>query len=64
VDRGNRKSDGMGRKGGKRGRKGRRNGETKKSLGIVFRNIAGSKRKDRDFWDFLERIDIIDLCET
>jgi len=53
-------------KGKKRGELGeaRRSGESKKTIEIVFWNIAELKRKDRDFWDYLERFDVIHLCET
>jgi len=37
----------------------RKNSESKKAIGIVFWNIAGLKRKDRDFWDYLEKFDVI-----
>ncbi|KMQ86341.1 hypothetical protein RF55_14685, partial [Lasius niger] len=31
---------------------------------IVFWNVAGLKRKDREFWNFIESFDIIGLSET
>jgi len=36
----------------------------KKAIGLVFWNVAGVKSKDRDFWDYLEKFDVIGLCET
>jgi len=51
---------------GKEGEEGeaRKNSEYKKVIGIVFWNITGVKRKDKDFWDYLEKFDVIGLCET
>lgn len=31
---------------------------------FVFWNCAGLLKKDRDFWDFIEKNDFISLCET
>jgi len=42
----------------------RKNSESKKTIEIVFWNIAGLKRKYRAFWDYLEKFNVIDLCET
>jgi len=36
----------------------------KKTIGIAFWNIAGVKRKDKNFRDYLEKFDVIELCET
>jgi len=38
--------------------------KAKKAIGIVFWNVAEVKRKDWDFWYYLEKFDVIDLCET
>jgi len=32
-----------------------------KAIGIVFWNMVGLKRKDRDFWNYLEKFDVIGL---
>jgi len=50
-----RRNDGGGREGGRRGGETGKNSKSKKTIGIVFWNIAELKRKDRDFWDYLER---------
>jgi len=42
----------------------RKNNEYKKAIRIVFWNITRVKRKDRDFWDYLGKFDVIGLCET
>lgn len=31
---------------------------------IVFWNVAGLRRKDREFWNFIESFDVIGLSET
>ncbi|XP_077270175.1 uncharacterized protein LOC143901623 [Temnothorax americanus] len=31
---------------------------------MIFWNVAGLKKKDRDFWEYIEEFDIIGLCET
>jgi len=58
--------EGTEREGREEGEEGeaRKNSEYKKTIGIMLWNIAGVKRKDRDFWDYLEKFDIIGLCET
>ncbi|KYN38116.1 hypothetical protein ALC56_07516 [Trachymyrmex septentrionalis] len=51
------------KKGGKQKGKATEEGE-KRSIKGVFWNIAGLKRKDEDFWDFLKDFDVIGLSET
>lgn len=36
----------------------------KKNIKIIFWNIAGLLRKDKDFWNYLKEYDIINLMET
>ncbi|XP_024884581.1 trichohyalin-like [Temnothorax curvispinosus] len=31
---------------------------------MIFWNVAGLKKKDREFWEYIEGFDIIGLCET
>lgn len=31
---------------------------------ILFWNVAGIKKKERDFWNYIERFDVVGLCET
>lgn len=42
----------------------KRKNKDKRNVRIVFWNIAGMKKKDRDFWDYVEGFDVIGLCET
>jgi len=35
-----------------------------KAIELVFWNVAGIKSKDRNFWDYLEKFDVIGLYET
>lgn len=36
----------------------------KDKVRIVYWNIADMKKKGREFWDYIERFDVIGLCET
>jgi len=56
-------TEGKGEEEGKKGET-RKNNESKKTIEIIFWNIAGLKRKDRNFLDYLEKFDVIDMCET
>jgi len=38
--------------------------EVNEEIRIVFWNIAGLKKKERKFWDYVEKFDIIGRCET
>lgn len=31
---------------------------------MIFWNIAGLKKKDREFWEYIEKFDMIGMCET
>jgi len=31
---------------------------------MIFWNVAGLKKKDRDFWKYIKEFDFISLCET
>lgn len=31
---------------------------------ILFWNVAGLKKKDREFWNYIEKFDVVGLCET
>jgi len=33
----------------------------KKAIELIFWNVAKVKSKDRDFWDYLEKFDVIGL---
>jgi len=60
--RGRKITEGEGRKEGEE-RETRKN-SMYKAIGLVFWNVAGIQNKDRDFWDYLEKFDVIGLCET
>lgn len=38
--------------------------ESIEEIKILFWNVAGIKKKERDFWNYIERFDVIGLCET
>jgi len=61
--RGRKITEGKGKEEGEEGEV-RKNSVYKKAIGLVFWNVAGEKSKDRDFWDYLEKFDVIGLCET
>jgi len=56
-------TEGEGKEEGEEG-EARKNSGYKKAIRIVFWNVAGVKSKDRNFWDYLEKFDVIELCET
>lgn len=46
-------------------KRGKKKGSTRKDkVKIIFWNIAGMKKKGKEFWDYIERFDVIGLCET
>jgi len=49
--------------GKERRKEGEENNESKKMIQIVISNIARLKEKTEIFWDYLERFDIIGMCE-
>lgn len=60
------RSWGRERFGGKRRKRGKRNTEKKekRNTRILFWNVAGVLNKDREFWKFLESMDMVNLTET
>lgn len=36
----------------------------KRTISIMFWNVAGISRKDRDFWDYVKKFDIVNFTET
>ncbi|TGZ46495.1 Uncharacterized protein DBV15_11693 [Temnothorax longispinosus] len=38
--------------------------EGKRKISIMFWNVTGLSRKDRDFWDYVKKFDIVNLTET
>lgn len=47
-----------------RERKGQNNIKLTDEMKILFWNVAGLKKKDREFWNYIERFDVVGLCET
>ncbi|KAJ3651306.1 hypothetical protein Zmor_017356 [Zophobas morio] len=43
---------------------GKKNGEDKRGLKLLFWNIAGLKKKDNLFWDYVKNFDFVGLTET
>ncbi|KAJ3646798.1 hypothetical protein Zmor_024370 [Zophobas morio] len=43
---------------------GKKNGEDKRGLKLLFWNIAGLKKKDHLFWDYVKNFDYVGLTET
>jgi len=39
-------------------------GRAKENIRMVFWNVASLKRKEREFWKYIESFDIIGMCET
>ncbi|TGZ54682.1 hypothetical protein DBV15_12603 [Temnothorax longispinosus] len=48
----------------KRKKGGKGNGDASAEIKVIFWNVAGLKKKDREFWEYIEGFDIIGLCET
>ncbi|KAJ3647128.1 hypothetical protein Zmor_024664 [Zophobas morio] len=42
----------------------KKNGEDKRGLKLLFWNIAGLKKKDNLFWDYMKNFDFVELTET
>ncbi|KAJ3651251.1 hypothetical protein Zmor_017301 [Zophobas morio] len=42
----------------------KKNGEDKRGLKLLFWNIAGLKKKDNLFWDYVKNFDFVGLRET
>lgn len=38
--------------------------ESIEEIKILFWNVAGIKKKEKDFWNYIERFDVVGLCET
>lgn len=54
-------------RGGEKRDRGKKKDKNKKEsieeIKILFWNVAGIKKKERDFWNYVERFDVVGLCE-
>lgn len=45
-------------------KRGNKKGDVKRGMKVIFWNVAGLRNKDKSFWDFVRKFDVVGLTET